>query len=179
MYPMSAIKIAASYQALFDFHCTRRALRPCSFGLGRALAPSGGYKYLLTCVDRFTRWPEAFPLTDITVETAAATPCMGGSHGVPSVITTDQGRQFESRLWQQLTKLLGTNESYHSLSPHRERAGRAFPSPAQNSSQSPTKRRQLGTSPAHGAIGHSNSADGRPSLLSSRACLWHNLAFTS
>ena len=29
------------------------------------------------------------------------------AHGVPSKITTDCGRQFESTLWEQLTRLLG------------------------------------------------------------------------
>ncbi len=77
------------------------------------LPPSRGFTYILTCVDRFTRWPEAIPLTSITAETVARAFVCGwiARFGVPSSIVTDRGRQFESRLWAHLMTLLGVKRS--------------------------------------------------------------------
>ena len=75
------------------------------------LPTSQGYTYLLTCVDRFTRWPEAIPISDSTADTVAQAFVNGwiSRFGVPTTITTDRGQQFESALWMQLMRLLGTN----------------------------------------------------------------------
>ena len=83
---------------------------------------SHGYHYLLTCVDRYTRWPEAIPIPDITAETIAhvfiAHWIAVFGVGVPSTITTDQGAQFEASLFATLTHTPGNQtHSHHSTSP--------------------------------------------------------------
>ncbi len=68
-----------------------------------------GFKYLFTMVDRSSRWLKAVPLKSMAAEDCVEVLISAwvARFGVPTIITSDQGRQFTSALWAGLTKLLG------------------------------------------------------------------------
>ena len=84
-----------------------------------SMPTSNGCKYLLTIVDRFTRWPAAIPIRDMTTETImdAFAHNWVANFGVPGSVTTDRGTQFLSSLWTQLMQVWGikthTTTPYH------------------------------------------------------------------
>ena len=67
------------------------------------------YKYVLTCIDRATRWMEAVPLAEITATSVASAFFQSwiSRFGVPLHVITDRGTQFESELFQELATLVG------------------------------------------------------------------------
>ena len=80
---------------------------------------SSNHKYLLTCIDRATRWMEAIPLEDTSAASVAVAflETWISRFGVPLYVITDRGSQFESELFTELSKLIGFHRlrttSYH------------------------------------------------------------------
>ena len=72
-----------------------------------------GNKHILTVTCCFTKWTECYPLKNITAKTVASTLvdqfiCR---FGVPKIIHSDQGVQFESLLFQEMCELLGIEKT--------------------------------------------------------------------
>ena len=59
-------------------------------------------------IDRYSRCPKAIPIPDTTAEVVAREfyNYLISQYGVPSIITSDQGSQFESLLLNEVLKLL-------------------------------------------------------------------------
>jgi len=76
-------------------------------------------KYLVTFIDHFTKYVEAFPIPDQTAETCARIYAskLVKRHGTGSQLITDQGRSFISPFFQETCKILGIRTtpttSYH------------------------------------------------------------------
>lgn len=97
------------FSEIGEFPETKQRFSKIHVDIVGPLPISEGFRYVLTCIDRFSRWPEAFPLVDITAESISFALYNGwiARFGVPEEIVTDQGRQFESSLLTELRKLLG------------------------------------------------------------------------
>ena len=80
--------------------------------------------YLLTYVDRFSRWWEALPMPDITAYTTARIFLVRwvARYGVPERVPTHRGRQFESELFYKLSQL-PIIKNIHSTSYHPKANG--------------------------------------------------------
>ena len=83
------------------------------------LPPSEEHRYLLTMVDRFSRWPEAIPLKEVTAAACASAfvRCWLPRYGIPDRIITDRGPQFMGTVWKTLLQQLGieaaSTTAYH------------------------------------------------------------------
>ena len=67
-----------------------------------------GNRYVLAVVDQFTKWAEVYALPNQTVDSTANTILSEiiSHFGTPLLIHTDQGKNFESSLFQELCRLL-------------------------------------------------------------------------
>ena len=76
--------------------------------LGPLPTSDSGNKYILIVSDYFTRWVEAYPIPDQEAHTIAdvLTKQFICRFGVPLLIHTDQGRNFESKLMADVCGLL-------------------------------------------------------------------------
>ena len=72
-----------------------------------------GYKYILVATDYFTKWPEAYPLRDQEASTCMRALYNGffSRMGLPRQLHSDQGRNFESKLVQELCKITGIHKT--------------------------------------------------------------------
>lgn len=72
-----------------------------------------GHLYILVVADYFSKFMEIFPLPNIEVETVAEVIFKGWikRYGCPGEIHTDQGSQFESRLFREMCKVLQINKT--------------------------------------------------------------------
>ena len=86
------------------------------------LPASRGMKYLLTILDRTSRWLEAIPMPEATSQTCCQAFIWGWSQrfGLPQSMTSDNGNTFVANLWKDLLQALGIDQKltppYHSSS---------------------------------------------------------------
>ena len=75
------------------------------------LVTLNNFKYILTVIDRFTRWPEAYPLSIITAKMVAEVFFYNyiPRFGVPIQVISDQVTQFTLNIFKELSNFLGTH----------------------------------------------------------------------
>ncbi|GFU71738.1 retrovirus-related Pol polyprotein from transposon 412 [Trichonephila clavipes] len=101
----------------FSLHDTRDSL--IHIHTVSPLPPSEGHYYLLTIIERFSRWPEAIPIPDMLAKTIfhAIFDTWISRFGCPSVSTSDQGTQMRSSMYAEFIHMLGTEKikttTYH------------------------------------------------------------------
>lgn len=76
--------------------------------LGPLTETENGNRFILVVGDYWTKWMEAYPLPDHTAETVASTLVhqFFARFGLPDQVHSDQGREFEGKLFQEMCRLL-------------------------------------------------------------------------
>ena len=105
-----------------DFTAPDGRFRHVHMDIIGTLPINNDFRYCLTIIDRFLRWPEALPLTNIEAPTVfrAFIDQSISRYGALETLTTDQGSQFDSQLFLVLLQLIGCNRTrttaYHPAS---------------------------------------------------------------
>ena len=86
----------------------------CHIDVVGPLPESNGFKYLLTTMDRTTRFLLALPLRDTSAKSCSEAFLLHhvAMFGVPSACTSDQGKNFISELFRQMQHSLGIDIKY-------------------------------------------------------------------
>ena len=81
--------------------------------LGELPETENGNKYVLVITDYFTKWTQAFALVNMTAQTVADKIAAEfiSLFGALRQLHSDQGRQFEAHLFQEVCKLLGIDKT--------------------------------------------------------------------
>ena len=76
--------------------------------LGELPRTDSGNRYIVVIADYFTEWTECFPMKDMEATTVAKILVeeVVTRFGIPSIIHSDQGRQFEGKVFQEMCQLL-------------------------------------------------------------------------
>ena len=74
---------------------------------------TSGNRYIVVAMDYFTKWPEAYPVPNQEAATVARVLVddFFCRFGVPYELHSDQGRNFESKVFQECCKLLGIRKT--------------------------------------------------------------------
>ena len=85
--------------------------------LNLSVTSAKGNRYVLVMVDCFSRWTEACPLPDKTALSVADAlfQHVVCHFGMPSVIHSDQGLEFENKVMQELCLLCGAHKTRTTL----------------------------------------------------------------
>ncbi|KAG1946509.1 thy-1 membrane glycoprotein [Pimephales promelas] len=81
--------------------------------LGPFPITDAGNRFVLVAMDYFTKWPEAYAVPDQSASTTAQRLVdeMFARFGVPDELHSDQGRNFESRLFSEVCQRLGVKKT--------------------------------------------------------------------
>ena len=108
LYRMCISEISPGCSGAYESCSNWRALSASGDGHNRTFPKTAkGNMYVLIIGDYFTKWVEAYPMSDMEATTIAK--CLYDyicRFGAPDMLHTDHGRNFESALISELCKLL-------------------------------------------------------------------------